>query len=220
MFNASNAWLRDYYLCEKCNSIPRQRHIQAILDLHFPGWEDKAIHESSPSNAFISQYVRNYSSSQYFSDIAPGQFLNGVRCEDIESLTFSDNSFDFFITQDVLEHVFNPAKAIRDIHRVLKPGGAHVFTAPKHKGLLETRCRAALETNGEIRYLLEAQYHGNPIGDGRALVTWDYGYDFEQLLSEWSGASAAAYHTRDRSKGLDAEFNEVYVIRKTNSVMS
>ena len=104
----------------------------------------------------------------------------------LERLTYPDNTFDLFVTQDVLEHVFNPDRAVAEILRVVKPGGAHVFTAPKHKGLRLTAQRAALE-QGEIRYLLDPQYHGNPIGDGRALVTWDYGDDFEAYLWAWCG---------------------------------
>lgn len=36
-FQANNDWLRDHYICLKCHSIPRQRHIQLILDKYFPG---------------------------------------------------------------------------------------------------------------------------------------------------------------------------------------
>ena len=48
---------------------------------------------------------------------------------------------------------------------------------------------------GDIQYLLEAQYHGNPIGDGRSLVTWDYGDDFEYLLFEWTKCPITTYGT-------------------------
>jgi SAM-dependent methyltransferase len=214
MFVAYDAWLRDFYLCSGCGSVPRQRHLQTVLDESFPGWGDLVIHESSPSNDFISRVASRYTSSQFFPDVPRGEYRDGVRSEDVEALTFADESIDLFITQDVLEHVFNPDKAIREIHRVLKQGGAHVFTAPKHRGLDLSRRRAHLGVDGVVEHLLPEEYHGNPIGDNKALVTWDYGYDFEQLLSEWAGAEVQAHHRRDRSRGLDAEFNEVFVIRK------
>ncbi len=217
VFLARREWLRDYYVCTRCWSIPRQRHIQAVLDDRFPGWENLVIHESSPSHDFISRYAQNYSCSQFFPEVARGSMHNGVRCEDIENLTYPDESIDLFVTQDVMEHVFHPDRAIADIHRTLRPGGAHVFTAPKHKGLLETVRRAELLADGTIKHILEEQYHGNPIGDNRALVTFDYGYDFEALLSTWSGASVEVIHTLDRSRGIDAEFNEVFVIRKSGA---
>jgi SAM-dependent methyltransferase len=213
-FVAHEAWLRDYYRCSICGSIPRERHLQHVLDEQFPGWEGSSLHESSPSNDFIRRYALDYSCSQFFPDVPRGATRGAIRSEDIENLTYPDGSIDIFITQDVMEHVFNPDRAIAEIHRVLRPGGAHVFTAPKHKGLLESRQRARLHPDGTVEHLLDAQYHGNPIDDGGALVTWDYGYDFEQLMSVWSGASVAAVHTVDRSFGIDAEHNEVFVIRK------
>lgn len=219
LFRSPVDWLRDFYVCTKCGSVPRQRHIQTVLDIRFPGWEQMVIHESSPSNDFISRYASQYSASQYFADVPRGETAaNGVRSEDVENLTFDDESIDIFITQDVLEHVFSPERAIADIHRVLKPGGAHVFTAPKHKGLLETVQRAALNSDGSVEHLLPEEYHGNPIGDNKALVTYDYGYDFEQLMSTWAATSVEVFHTLDRSRGLDAEFNEVYVIVKPGGV--
>jgi ubiquinone/menaquinone biosynthesis C-methylase UbiE len=40
-----------------------------------------------------------------------------------ERLPFRDNSFDYVIFMDVIEHVENPDTMLREIHRVLKPGG-------------------------------------------------------------------------------------------------
>jgi hypothetical protein len=37
-----------------------------------------------------------------------GELVSGVRCEDLEHLTFTDATFDIHITQDVMEHVFSP----------------------------------------------------------------------------------------------------------------
>ena len=56
--------------------------------------------------------------------------------------------------------------------RVLKPGGAHVFTTPIHKGLAKSYPRATL-IEGQVVNLKEENYHGNPVGDGRSLVTLD-----------------------------------------------
>lgn len=221
VFESKETWLRDYYKCTKCLSIPRQRHIQHILDRHFSGWEKLAIHESSPSNNFIAQYCDSYSSSEFFGDITPGETKDGVRCENLEDLTFEDSSFDVFVTQDVFEHIFNPDVAAKEIIRVLRPGGLHVFTAPKHKTVGRSYPRATIK-NGVIEHLLDAQYHGNPPGDGPLvvtkdgpfLVTWDYGDDFEFILQSWTGCPTTTYVTRDDSLGLDGEYLEVFVTRK------
>lgn len=212
-FYTTGPWLRDQYLCRHCRSIPRLRHINHILDRFVPGWEKMKIHESSPGNLLIAQWAGEYSSSQYFAGIAEGAMHNGIRCENLEHLTFHDNTFDIFITQDVMEHVFHPGKAFSEIMRVLKPGGVHVFTAPKHKNIDRSYARAIIE-NGNVRHLLEPVYHGNPVGDGRALVTWDYGDDFEMRIWEWCGFPTITYVTRDRELGLDGEYLEVFVTHK------
>lgn len=212
-FVAYSTWFRDNYVCGRCMSLPRQRHVQSILDTFYPGWEGKVIHESSPSNDFISRYCENYSSSQFLPEVAPGASKDGIRSENIEQLTFENGTFDIFITQDVLEHVFNPDKAVREITRVLKPGGIHLFTTPKLPKVMNTYRRAELHPDGSIAYLAEPDYHGNPVGDGRSLVTFYYGNDFEILLSEWAGRTVQVFQTKDRAKGLDADHNEVFVIR-------
>lgn len=213
IFTAYGEWLRDTYVCGKCGSIPRQRALQHILDKYFADWQSLSIHESSPSNAHISQYCENYSSSQYLDGVAQGAENNGVRCENLEELTFSDETFDLVITQDVMEHVFTPKMAFNSIMRVTKPGGAHVFTAPKHRGLKNSYPRIKVTENGVV-HLMKPDYHGNPVGDGRALVTWDYGDDFESLITEWTGIPIQTYITRDTSLGLDGEYLEVFVQKK------
>lgn len=214
-FIAHGEWLRDQYLCNICGSIPRQRHLQHILDKHYSCWETLSIHESSPSNNFISQYAPYYSCSQYLPSIPLGSISNdGVRSESLESLSFASESIDVFITQDVFEHLFYPDQAAKEIARVLAPGGIHIFTAPKYEELRKSYPRSIVSHDGSIIHLHEPEYHGNPVGDGKALVTWHYGDDFEYLLTMWSGLPVTTYVTRDRSLGIDAKFIEVFVMTK------
>ena len=103
-FHSNHAWLRDYYLCLKCGSLPRERHLQHILDTSFEGWENREIHESSPSNNLIGQFCgRNYSYSQL--PDGDGLINEGIRAleENLEFLSFPENTFDLFITKDVLD---------------------------------------------------------------------------------------------------------------------
>lgn len=44
-----------------------------------------------------------------------------------EKLPYPDSSFDVVTCVDVLEHVDSPGTAIREIHRVLKPGGLFMY---------------------------------------------------------------------------------------------
>lgn len=49
---------------------------------------------------------------------------------DVQALPFRNASVDGLVCFDVLEHVPDPPSAVREIHRVLKPGGAAVLTLP------------------------------------------------------------------------------------------
>jgi SAM-dependent methyltransferase len=215
-FVISGAWLRDQYHCTKCGSIPRQRHLQHILDKFFPNWEKSEVHESSPSNNYISQYCKRYTLSQYLPEIPFGSYTeDGIRSENLEDLTLAPESVDIFITQDVFEHLFRPDKAAKEIAKALAPGGIHIFTAPKHEGVRRSFPMARLLDGGDIELLHHPpEYHGNPVGDGQSLVTWRYGDDFEFLLSQWSGLPVTTYTTRDWTLGIDAVFNEVFVMKK------
>jgi SAM-dependent methyltransferase len=60
-------------------------------------------------------------------DAAVGGVINGVRCEDLQALTFADESIDLHITQDVFEHLLDPRAAFREIARTLRVEGAHIL---------------------------------------------------------------------------------------------
>jgi len=212
-FREEAHWLRDHYVCLACRSIPRQRHLALVLQAAFPSLREMRVHESSPSSEFVAGLAEDYSFSHLLGGVQLGGYRDGIRCEDLEQSTFDDETFDIFVTQDVLEHVFDPAVVLSDILRVLRPGGAHVFTTPKHRHLANSR-RRATRRGEEVVHLLDPEYHGNPIGDGRSLVTWGFGLDFEKIAERWSGVPVATYLNRDRYLGLDAEYLEVFVMRR------
>lgn len=49
---------------------------------------------------------------------------------DGKKFPFGDSEFDSVVTNQVLEHVFNPDEFLGEINRVLKPGGKLLLTAP------------------------------------------------------------------------------------------
>jgi SAM-dependent methyltransferase len=216
IFIKKNAWLRDHYQCIRCHSIPRQRALINALNIFYPRWPAVNLHESSPggvSSEYIQKKCKNYSYSYFFTDTQSGSYKNGVRSENLEKMTFSDNLFDIFITQDVFEHVNHPDMAFKEIARVLKPGGIHFFTVPLYRELDITRPRI-IERDGEIQHFLDPVFHGNPIDSKGSLVTFDYGKDLPDLIFKQSGMMTSIYLQKDPSMGLDAEFLEVFISRK------
>ena len=157
-FSSQQAWLRDNYKCSNCGSIPRERALMYCIEKFYPQWKQLSIHESSPGNRGASIKLKNncpkYQTSQYFTGFLLGAIhSSGWRNEDLENQTFADETFDLVVSQDVMEHIFNPEKAFSEIARTLKPGGAHIFTVPIVKKEQPSSIRATLEANGEINYL-------------------------------------------------------------------
>ena len=192
--------LRGYGLCEisqvfcsNCGSISRERATIDALNTYFPDWRSKAVHELSPrpSRAKImqSQFRQyqegNYSYSYFFEDIPPGEYKGEARCENLEQLTYLDESFDFLITTDVFEHINNPLLAFTEIGRVLKRGGAHIFTIP-YNGNAKTKFRV-IEREGRTIYLDKPRYHSDALGKEDCLVTVDWGYDIGRYI--WEAAN-------------------------------
>ncbi|MCK6691099.1 MAG: class I SAM-dependent methyltransferase [Thermoanaerobaculia bacterium] len=72
-------------------------------------------------------------------DIAHARLMNrGVlnvhyETNDALNLSYPDASFDLLVSCEVIEHVGQPEKMIREIARVLRPGGFAIMTFPSHE---------------------------------------------------------------------------------------
>lgn len=60
-----------------------------------------------------------------------------------EDLPFTDESFDFVLSQQVLEHVNDPERVLVEIKRVLRPGGEVLIAAPNYMSFSENHYRIA-----------------------------------------------------------------------------
>jgi SAM-dependent methyltransferase len=193
----------------------------AVIDRLYPGWRRLVIHESSPVRRGASERIArecpNYIPSQFFPGQVPGSMVGAVRCENLEALAFSDESIDLHISQDVLEHVFHPSRAFREVARTLRPGGAHVFTVPMMKGAEPSRMRATVDQDGGTHFLEEPVFHGNPISEEGALVTVDWGLDIGRHIFDSCGLYTQVFQIDDLGRGIRAEFIEVFVTVKPGS---
>jgi len=185
---------RESYKCVFCGAISRNRHVAKVVARLLAGpaaaslaaavarFPDKSVFEAQASGPVHRQLRRlpGYVCSEYFADIEPGgHTAGGIRCEDVQGLTFADATFDIVIAQDVMEHVRAPESGWREIHRVLRPGGSFVFTIPYYQDRA-TRRRVDTSSGRDIP-LLPLEYHSDGIRDG--LVYTEFGSDLPQELN-------------------------------------
>jgi SAM-dependent methyltransferase len=207
---------RSGYLCLRCESIPRWRALVHVLSSTCPEWRAARIHESSPSgpaSAKLRSEAPGYSASYHLASVPGGSTVDGRRSEDLERLTFADSAFDLFITQDVFEHLFDPAAAFREIARVLRVGGSHVFTVPWWPDK-PTIVRARRTSEG-VEHLLRPRYHSDPIDPEGTLVVRQWGRDLVEFIHDACGLATEVHDPQDRRLGLAGRFQQVFVTRRT-----
>lgn len=73
---------------------------------------------------------RGFDVSRVALDHATALGLNVSRIKEDGSIPFSDDSADFAICFEVLEHLMEPDRALAAIHRALKPGATTIVSVP------------------------------------------------------------------------------------------
>ncbi len=125
--------------------------------------------------------------SEYLGDAVPlgSADPSGIRNEDVTRLTFPAESFDCIFNLDVLEHVPDYRKGLREMARCLRPGGWLVMTVPLMFDQDETVVRARMGADGAVEHLLPPVVHGDPLDPKGVLCFNDFGWD---LLAEIESA--------------------------------
>jgi hypothetical protein len=215
VFKSYDSWLRDYFVCSHCRCIPRERALMLTIEKYYPGWKDLHIHETSPeergTSIKLKSQCKNYTATQFYPNELSGAVINNFRNENLERQTFDNEVFDLVISQDVMEHVYDPENAFKEIARTLKKGGAHIFTVPiinKHK---KTEVWATLGENGEPDFLHKPEYHGNPVDPKGSPVTMHWGFDIVDFIRQKSGLTTIIEYIDDLKHGVRAEYREVLV---------
>ena len=146
-----------------------------------------------------------YRCSEYFGPgHSSGDLVGGVLHQDLMALSFDDASLDQVWTSDVLEHVPDPYLAHREIHRVLRPRGHHVFTVPFHQTGYLDDVRARIRDDGELELLAEPIYHDDPVRPEGVLVYTIFSLQMLVRLSE-IGFTTRMYLLREPWSGIVGE---------------
>lgn len=107
----------------------------------------------------------------------PARLLNCVA----ENLPLPDGSFDRILSREVIEHVMNPPDVLRELYRVLVPGGIAVVTTPNGIGLIQ----ACVRLTGWFANR-EVQDEAIPV---RLVAKWcrEAGFQVEKVILDGAG---------------------------------
>ena len=114
--------------CPKCGSLERHRLLWLYLKNRTNFFSDKLKVLDIAPMQFFQEKCKKLPNLDYVSaDISSPLAMIKM---DITNINLPDNQFDCIICYHVLEHIPDDQKAMRELYRVLKPGGWAILQSP------------------------------------------------------------------------------------------
>lgn len=115
--------------CPVCRSLQRHRLIWLFLErftMITPEQPQTMLHFAPEPGL-----ARRFAQMPYLRYITADRFDRSAMMRlDITTIPFDENTFDLILCSQVLEHVPNDRQAMRELYRVLKPGGSALILVP------------------------------------------------------------------------------------------
>ena len=146
----------DRFSCPKCGAHDRERHLMLYFE-QLGLWK-------TLKGARILHFAPESRLSERISKCHPGDYVRAdinptyasMMKIDIHAIPFDDDFFDFVICNHVLEHVTDDLRALKEICRILKPGGMAVLQTPFSAKLKVTFSDPGIDT-GDLRLQIYGQ---------------------------------------------------------------
>lgn len=123
-------------LCPNCQSLERHRLIWLYLKERTDFFKSSLnVLHIAPEACFIPRFEKLHKDRYITADIESP--LAKVKM-DIHQMPFEENAFDVVLCNHVLEHVQNDLQALKEIYRVLNPGGFAILQVPFFGPIPET----------------------------------------------------------------------------------
>lgn len=197
---------RESMACAFCGSTYRLRLLSRAINYWNSGNAKSSLLQNIESGKFDDLKVAEINSCGVLHDILKkiphlkyseyGSTDTSVPDEDLQSLSYGNNMFDMVLTSDVLEHVPDVDRALKETYRVLKPGGVHIMSVPIIRGR-SSRKRTHMTNKGKAVHDLAASFHGS--GEPDYLVWSEFGDDFVSMV-ENAGFNTYALFVNDANK--------------------
>jgi len=172
---------RERLVCPSCGLNNRMRATVFVFKAMVaspPGSKVFLAEQLTPIYEWFQNNVPGVVGSEYLgSDHVPGRENEmGVRHENLTALSFGSEDFGVVVCLDVLEHVPDYLAAVREIRRVLHPGGSLVLSVPMILSRREHLVRAEIMPDGSVSHLEEPEFHGDPIRSEGCLSFYHFGW--------------------------------------------
>ena len=118
--------------CPNCKSLERHRFLYFIYQKYFLNTNKpiKILH-TAPEKGIYNLIKKNLNIEYTAIDISPERYsFCDCKKEDVTDLSFADNTFDFVISNQVMEHILDEKKYLSELTRVLKPDGVFLLNFP------------------------------------------------------------------------------------------
>jgi len=185
--------------CIRCTASTVHLSIGLALASAALDWANTDSAEFSASGPLVNSLrrrSRTFNASEFYADTERGSQRDGVRCEDMQRLTYADASFDLITHTEILEHVPDDGAALAELHRVLRPGGIMLFTVPLFGEKTTERARMI---EGVVEHIEHPIYHTDPIRGGAGILAFrDYGLDITERLASAGFHSVAIAPPQNR----------------------
>jgi SAM-dependent methyltransferase len=120
--------VRQNVLCPSCLSLERHRLMWLFLKEKTNFFTDKLdVLHVAPEQCFYGRFKKMENLNYHTADLESP--LADIKM-DIQHMPISDHQYDIVICNHVLEHVKDDRKAMREILRVLRPGGFALMHVP------------------------------------------------------------------------------------------
>jgi SAM-dependent methyltransferase len=196
------------YSCPACDASDRERLFMLYLDRIAPSLDPGRRHrlvEFAPSPTLRRKLTRHPRLEYRSADLYRRSVDDRI---DIADMAYQDESVDIFICSHILEHVPQDRNAMRELHRVLKPGGFGIVMVPLINGVDSTDEDLSLTSREErnVRYGDGDHVRQYGIRDFRDRLE-AASFQVELLGRDFFGAEAF------RKAGI-ADDSVLYVVRK------
>lgn len=194
---------RETLTCSGCGLNNRMRASIQILDEQLAPNEQSAIFLTQQGTPLLARL------SERFPRLIGHEFPDGetttssdgrarICDEALAQLPLPDQSFDHVLSFETLKHIPRYPLALREFHRILKPGGRLLLTVPLRFDHQETLVRARCEESGGITHLVAPEYFVDELHPDGVLSFYHFGWGLLEEMREqgFSEPRALIYWSR------------------------